>query len=113
MDYLVDFENLPWQSPMKGIRFKAVTHGSRRLRLVEYTRDLEPHWCEKGHIGYMLEGRFEITFDGGSFKFNPGDGIFIPPGREHRHMGKPARRLSRPDLCICSVLNVSRRNGGI
>jgi quercetin dioxygenase-like cupin family protein len=88
MDYLVEFDDLPWQSPTKGMRFKAVTHGSRRLRLVEYTRDLEPHWCEKGHIGYLLEGRFEITFDRGSFKFNPGDGIFIPPGREHRHMGK-------------------------
>jgi ethanolamine utilization protein EutQ (cupin superfamily) len=95
MDYLVEFDNLPWQSPVKGIRFKAVTHGSRRLRLVEYTRDMDPHWCEKGHIGYLLEGRFEISFDKGSFKFNPGDGIFIPPGREHRHMGKALSGVAR------------------
>jgi hypothetical protein len=88
MDYLVEFDLLPWQASVKGIRFKAVTHGSRRLRLVEYTRDLEPHWCEKGHAGYLLEGRLEIAFDRESFKFKPGDGIFIPSGREHRHMAK-------------------------
>ena len=73
---------------MKGIRQKVMKHGTRQLRLVEYTRDLEPHWCEKGHTGYLLDGRFEITFNSGIFVFNPGDGIFIPPGPEHRHMGR-------------------------
>ena len=73
---------------MKGLRYKAITHGSRRLRLVEYTKDLEPHWCEKGHTGYLLEGRLEIVFDREVVVFNPGSGILIPAGREHRHMGK-------------------------
>jgi len=73
---------------MEGLRYKAVRHGSSQLRLVEYTKDLKPHWCEKGHIGYLLEGRFEIAFDRGAVEFNGGDGIFIPAGHEHRHMGK-------------------------
>jgi len=88
MDYLVDLKRIPWESPMKGLRHKALRNGSRLLRLVEYSRDLEPHWCEKGHIGYVLEGRMEITFARGAFVFNAGDGIFIPAGSEHRHMAR-------------------------
>ena len=87
-EYKVDFESIPWETPMGGLRFKAVTHGGRRLRLVEYTKDMEPHWCDKGHVGYILEGRFEIRFDRATEVFNPGDGVFIPPGKEHRHMGR-------------------------
>jgi quercetin dioxygenase-like cupin family protein len=86
--YVVDFESIPWEAPMAGLRFKADRRGARQLRLVEYTPDMEPHWCEKGHIGYLLDGRFEIRFDDDVFTFSPGDGIFIPPGKEHRHMGK-------------------------
>jgi ethanolamine utilization protein EutQ (cupin superfamily) len=86
MDYRLDFEALSWESPMRGVRQKAVVHGSTRLRLVEYGKALEPHWCERGHVGYLLDGRFEIAFDGGTLVFGPGDGIFIPSGKEHRHM---------------------------
>lgn len=84
----VDFNALAWQAPMEGLRFKARQQGGRQLRLVEYTREMEPHWCEKGHIGYVLEGRFEIQFDNEAMVFGPGDGMFLPPGRGHRHMGK-------------------------
>ena len=58
------------------------------MRLVEYDKSMEPHWCEKGHVGYVLEGQFEIKFETDTVVFNPGDGIFIPSGKEHRHMGK-------------------------
>ena len=86
--YKVDFGSIGWETPMQGLRFKVQKQGGRQLRLVEYARDMEPHWCEKGHIGYVLEGRFEITFEKEVAIFNPGDGIFIPSGAEHRHMGK-------------------------
>ena len=86
--YKVDFELLPWETPMDGLRFKVRKQGSRQLRLVEYTRDMEPHWCEKGHIGYVLEGRFGIQFENETVSFNPGDGIFIPSGPDHKHMGE-------------------------
>jgi quercetin dioxygenase-like cupin family protein len=86
--YRVDFESIPWETLMSGLRFKAVAHGGRRLRLVEYTKDMEPHWCEKGHIGYILEGQFEIRFNMTTEAFNPSDGVFIPSGKEHRHMAR-------------------------
>jgi len=86
--YKVDFEAIPWESPMDGIRCKIKKQDSRQLRLVEYTRIMEPHWCEKGHTGYLLEGQFEIKFEKEIHVFNPGDGIFIPSGKEHKHMGR-------------------------
>ena len=86
--YRVEFDTLGWETPMQGLRFKAIKHEGRQLRLVEYTKEMPPHWCEKGHIGYVLKGRFEITYESGIEVYNPGDGVFIPSGNEHRHMGK-------------------------
>jgi hypothetical protein len=88
MDFRVNFEVLPWESTQPGLRAKVFQQGNRRLRLVEYGRDLAPHWCETGHYGLVLEGRFEIAFEHGTELFEPGDGVFIPPGREYRHQGR-------------------------
>ncbi|MBM4159659.1 MAG: cupin domain-containing protein [Ignavibacteria bacterium] len=84
----VDFNEILWESPMKGLRFKALRQSGRQLRLVEYTPEMEPHWCEKGHIGYVLTGQFEIRFPGDVQIFKEGDGVFIPAGPEHKHMGR-------------------------
>jgi ethanolamine utilization protein EutQ (cupin superfamily) len=93
--YRVDFDSIPWEFPIKGLRCKTLQQGDRQLRLVEYTRDMEPHWCEKGHTGYVLEGQIEIRFERETVLYNPGDGIFIPHGSEHRHMGKAVSRVVR------------------
>lgn len=97
MQYRIDFESMLWDSPIKGLRHKFVEHGGRRLRLVEYTEEMEPHWCERGHVGLVVEGRFEIGFADQTLVYGPGDGVFIPSGKEHRHMGRvlsgPVRAL--------------------
>lgn len=97
MQYRIDFESVPWNSPIPGVRHKVVQYGGRRLRLVEYAEEMEPHPCENGHVGYVLEGRFEITVADETLVFKPGDGVFIPPGEEHRHVGRvlsgPVRAL--------------------
>ena len=93
--YKVDFEAIPWETPMDGLRFKANRQEGRQLRLVEYTQEMPPHWCEKGHIGYVLEGQFEIAFEAEVAVFNPGDGIFIPAGAQHKHKGKVLSDLVR------------------
>jgi len=93
MQYLIDFDHLPWESPMAGLRFKAVGHGGTRVRLVEYTEDMEPHWCEKGHLGCILAGSFQIEFPSETLVFESGHAVFIPAGDEHRHR---ARVLSGP-----------------
>ena len=87
--FKVDFESIPWEIPADGVRFKAYEQGGRKLRLAEFSREfVEPDWCTKGHIGYILEGRMEIDFDGKVIVFEPGDGLFIPAGEKHKHKGR-------------------------
>ena len=97
MQYRIDFEALDWERPMKGVRSRAIQHEGRRLRLVEYTEEMEPHWCERGHWGLILEGYFEIKFENETVLFAPGDGVLIPAGEEHKHM---ASVLSGPVRAI-------------
>lgn len=89
--YRIVFAEADWESPIHGVRHKVVTSGTTRLRLVEYTPQMAPHWCSVGHIGQILEGRFEIEFDTGTQVYDAGDGVMIPSGDEHRHR---ARALS-------------------
>ena len=87
--YRVDFKSMHWETPADGVRFKAYEQGGRKLRLVEFTKEfVEPDWCSKGHIGYILEGQLEIDFGGKVIVFGPGDGVFIPAGEKHKHKGK-------------------------
>jgi quercetin dioxygenase-like cupin family protein len=82
----VDFEDLKWISPVRGMRYKAFQEGNRKIRLAEFAKDfVEPDWCTKGHIGFVLDGEMEIDFDGNIVCFSAGDGIFIPEGKENRH----------------------------
>ncbi|MDD5312744.1 MAG: cupin domain-containing protein [Dehalococcoidia bacterium] len=86
--YKADFSKLEWEIPIEGVRHKYFDRDGLRLRLVEYSKDMPPHWCEKGHYGYVIEGRMEIEYENGSVTYNPGDGILIPDGPEHKHRGK-------------------------
>ena len=88
MDYLVRFAQIPWKPTMTGVRCKIHKQETRQVRLVEYSKHMEPHWCEKGHFGYILDGEFEIQFPSGGHRFLAGDGVFIPAGHDHRHMAK-------------------------
>jgi len=87
--YKIDFESMEWESPADGVRFKAYQQDDKKLRLVEFSKEfVEPDWCTKGHIGYILEGQIEIDFDGTKEVFGPGDGIFIPSGQQYKHKGR-------------------------
>jgi quercetin dioxygenase-like cupin family protein len=88
-DYLIDFESMDWESPAPGVRYKAYIRGDHKVRLVEFSEGFrEENWCTKGHIGYVLEGRFSIDFNGKEIPFKAGDGIFIPEGEESKHKAK-------------------------
>ena len=89
--YKVAFSHIDWESPIPGVRHKIAVAGDTKLRLVEYTAQMAPHWCSVGHAGQILEGRFEIEFDGVTQVFEAGDGVLIPSGGLHRHR---ARALS-------------------
>ena len=83
----INFDAIPWEVPMAGVRMKAVKRDGKQIRLVEFTKDfVEPDWCEKGHVGYIMEGKLEINFDGRVEVYNPGDALVIPEGEAHKHM---------------------------
>jgi quercetin dioxygenase-like cupin family protein len=85
----VDFESMRWQSPAPGVRFKECERNGSRLRLTEFTKEfIEPDWCAKGHIGYVLQGVIEVDFRQRQEVFVAGDGLFIPPGNEHGHRAR-------------------------
>ncbi|RJX36518.1 MAG: cupin domain-containing protein [Desulfarculus sp.] len=85
-EYKIDFAALAWQSPAPGLRQKVYRQGDRQIRLLEFARGfVEPDWCARGHLGYLLEGRLEINFLGAKVSYGPGEGIYIPAGPEHRH----------------------------
>ena len=89
MSNLIAFKKIKWQRVSLGARQKVVEVGTAKMRLLELTdKFVEDDWCVKGHIGYVLEGRMQIDFDGKVVVFEAGDGLFIPAGREHKHKGK-------------------------
>jgi quercetin dioxygenase-like cupin family protein len=84
--FKVAFDEMAWQQVRPDVRQKVYCEGSRQLRLVEFaTTDGPEHWCDVGHIGYVLKGSLEISFDGQVLAFKTGDGLFIPDGAQSRH----------------------------
>jgi quercetin dioxygenase-like cupin family protein len=84
--YKVSFEDMEWQQIRPDVRQKVYCEGSRQVRLVEFeTSDGAEHWCETGHIGYVLKGALKISFDGEVVAFKAGDGLFIPSGAASKH----------------------------
>jgi quercetin dioxygenase-like cupin family protein len=87
--YKVVFDALEWESPMLGARCKVFRSGTRQIRLVEFTNEfVEPDWCEKGHVGFVIQGELEIDFHGNPVRYPEGSGIFIPPGSGSGHKAR-------------------------
>lgn len=94
--YAVNFDELPWESPMPGTRFKSFARDGKKLRIAEFTREfVEPHWCEKGHTGIVLRGELEIDFNGKVVRYPEGAAILIPAGAEHGHKGRAVTPVVR------------------
>ena len=54
--------------------WRTLNIGDVRVRMVEYTAGyLADHWCDRGHILYVLEGELDTELkDGRRFKLKPG-----------------------------------------
>jgi quercetin dioxygenase-like cupin family protein len=77
---------MEWQQIRPDVRQKVYCEGSCQVRLVEFeTSDGAEHWCETGHIGYVLKGALSISFNGDILSFKAGDGLFIPSGAASKH----------------------------
>jgi len=86
--YRIDFRSTPWDESVAGVRMKVYREWDTQLRLVEFSSGfVEPEWCRRGHIGYVLDGRLEVSFSESREVFEAGDGLFIPRD-EHRHKAR-------------------------
>ncbi len=86
----VDLESLPAEEH-SGIGgnalWKVVKQGNVRVRIVVYPPGyLADHWCEKGHVVYVLEGAFTSELkDGRKYELTPGMCYLVADGAEpHR-----------------------------
>ena len=62
--------------------------GDVRVRMVEYTPGyLADHWCDRGHVLYVLEGELDTELR---------DGRSIPPSARHELPGVGFRRCRAP-----------------
>jgi hypothetical protein len=54
--------------------WRTLNIGDLRVRMVEYTPGyLADHWCDRGHVLYVLEGELETELrDGRSFRLSAG-----------------------------------------
>jgi hypothetical protein len=87
--YRILFDELEWHNPIHGMRLKSFRSGAKQLRLVEFRSEfVEPDWCEKGHISYVIQGELEINFHGHLVRYPQGSGIFIPSGAASSHKGR-------------------------
>jgi hypothetical protein len=85
-DHRVAFDSLPWDTLAPGARHKIFRAGDTVLRLLEFSHGfVEPDWCRRGHVGYVLAGDLDVDFHGKLEHFSAGDGVLIPPGEAHRH----------------------------
>lgn len=83
---VISLEDMPWQQAGPNCRMKEVVSGRQRLRLVEFQKGFEEEgWCEKGHVGYVVEGRLDIEFPDQTVSARIGDAVVIPAGYETRH----------------------------
>ena len=88
LHYKVDFNKLDWEQPIEGVKCKIIKYNDKQLRLIEYTKEMPLHWCERGHYGLVLDGVLEIEFQNEKIIYKSGDGVFIPDGAEHKHKGR-------------------------
>jgi len=91
----VGFETIQWQIMAPGARHRMVERDGKRIRLVELTDSfIENDWCLKGHVGYLIEGELEFTFESGTERLKPGDGFLIR-GKVDKHRARVINSLAR------------------
>jgi quercetin dioxygenase-like cupin family protein len=84
--FKICFEAMQWQQVRPDVRQKVHCEGTRQIRLVEFAASEGPeHWCETGHIGYVLKGSLSISFNGEVMSFEAGDALIIPTGTASKH----------------------------
>ncbi|PIB38425.1 hypothetical protein [Maribacter sp. 4G9] len=85
-DLRIHFRESEWEYPKKGVAQKVYSYGNRQLRLVRFEDCFRGEdWCQKGHIGYVLDGEMVIDFEDRLEHYKKGDGVWIEEGSGRSH----------------------------
>lgn len=85
--YKVDFASLGWNTwagELPG-RVKVAREAGQQVRLIELGPGfVEPDWCERGHIVYVVSGRYMQQVGTETWEMQTGQALILPPGTRHR-----------------------------
>ncbi len=76
--------------------WRTVETGNVRARIVEYSAGyVADHWCERGHVLYVLEGTLLTELrDGRTFELGPGQSYVVANGDgAHRSSTRSGARI--------------------
>lgn len=83
----IDFATLAWDgwNSETLARVKAAESDGYEVRLFELGPGfVEPQWCTRGHVGYVVSGQYITDLDSETLQMRAGQGFVLPPGVRHR-----------------------------
>jgi hypothetical protein len=104
LSVIIPFQIIDWQqvpaTEQTGetgwVRSRTLQLGLLRVRVLEYSANyLADHWCQKGHVMYVLEGEVETQLaDGRAFTNSPGMSYVVSDEMSsHRSFSKLGAKL--------------------
>ena len=102
----VDFAALGWNTWVGELagRVKVDRSEGRQVRLIELGPGfVEPEECTRGHIVYVVSGRYMQQVEDETWEMQAGQALMLPPGTRHR---------SRNTGSVAAVVFVVDLDGG-
>lgn len=80
----VPFGSIPWEQGEHRLEKKKTLRG-RGVGLLEFAPGfVDPHWCERSHVMYVVQGTLELEFDEGFVTLSAGQCGVLDRGTRHR-----------------------------
>jgi hypothetical protein len=74
-----------WQDVTEQVRQKAKDFQGKKVRILELQAGFCEHsWCNKAHIGYVIEGAVDFEFETERRSFRVGDVFMISSAEPHK-----------------------------
>lgn len=81
---VVSFPTVPWTQGAHPLERKKNSPDGSVTLLTFAVGFSDPVWCDRGHSGYVLQGRLTLEMEAGTLDVNVGEGFIIDAGSRHR-----------------------------
>jgi quercetin dioxygenase-like cupin family protein len=81
---LVPLPEMPWQPGAHPLEHKKVSPDFPWTLLSFGPGFVDPHWCLRGHAGYILRGRLTLEFEDATLQIKEGEAFRVDPGIRHQ-----------------------------